>query len=505
MKIKAVCETTGLTDRTVRYYIEEGLISPSFTENYLGRKSFDFTSEDVDALNHIATLRRFDFSIEEIREILRDPQSSPAIIQNVKERISRELVLDQRKLASLSALKAQTAYTVTDLARELLTAPQEGTLPNDGADVSFIRRVVAIGHGALSFLAVWLPIVVGVTIVFVRSVLLEDAVVDPFRLILTLVLLVPSVLRVLASRIKLLQHRLAKRILLILCVVCIPACAWTSFGIVHACEHTWIDLSVEVPVSCAVDGRVVRSCERCRRVEIVTVPRTPHTEVVDAAAEATCTVSGLTEGKHCSVCGAVTQAQSVVPKEPHAYSTVAVKASCGADGYTRYTCSCGDSYIDDIVFATERHTFRSNGERGYRCATCALEVCEFGRADGSDSPQVTVKYYITGPIDEEKEVERTLVIYGEGDMPTYRLYYHPWRASPYLAEVQCIVLCDGILSVADGAFAALHAEDPWMGNPFEGVQQFIIKGTQLTVDPTDETMSGIVCDITYMPSRETVS
>jgi len=43
MKIKAVCERTGLTDRTIRYYIEEGLLSPSFNENYIGRKSFDFT------------------------------------------------------------------------------------------------------------------------------------------------------------------------------------------------------------------------------------------------------------------------------------------------------------------------------------------------------------------------------------------------------------------------------------------------------------------------------
>ena len=39
MKIKAVCEATGLTDRTVRYYIEEELISPVYTENYLGRKT----------------------------------------------------------------------------------------------------------------------------------------------------------------------------------------------------------------------------------------------------------------------------------------------------------------------------------------------------------------------------------------------------------------------------------------------------------------------------------
>ena len=47
MKIGAVCEQTGLTDRTVRYYTEEGLLNPGYTKNYLGRKTFDFTEEDV--------------------------------------------------------------------------------------------------------------------------------------------------------------------------------------------------------------------------------------------------------------------------------------------------------------------------------------------------------------------------------------------------------------------------------------------------------------------------
>ena len=42
MKIKTVCELTGLSDRTIRYYIEEKLISPSHTENYLGRKKYSF-------------------------------------------------------------------------------------------------------------------------------------------------------------------------------------------------------------------------------------------------------------------------------------------------------------------------------------------------------------------------------------------------------------------------------------------------------------------------------
>ncbi len=69
MKIKTVCDMTGLTDRAVRYYIEEQLISPEYTENYLGRKSFDFTESDVQQLKDISVLRKFGFSIAEIKDV----------------------------------------------------------------------------------------------------------------------------------------------------------------------------------------------------------------------------------------------------------------------------------------------------------------------------------------------------------------------------------------------------------------------------------------------------
>ena len=62
MKMREVCARTGLTDRTVRYWTEQGLLNP-FREEQNGRLYFRFTEEDVAALERIALLRQAGFSI----------------------------------------------------------------------------------------------------------------------------------------------------------------------------------------------------------------------------------------------------------------------------------------------------------------------------------------------------------------------------------------------------------------------------------------------------------
>lgn len=79
------------------------------------------------------------------------------------------------------------------------------------------------------------------------------------------------------------------------------------------CTHQYESFTVES--TCTQKGKTGEICKKCGKTRNTKdiEELAPHTPVVDAAVAPTETSDGLTEGSHCSVCGAVLTAQEVIP------------------------------------------------------------------------------------------------------------------------------------------------------------------------------------------------
>ena len=79
-------------------------------------------------------------------------------------------------------------------------------------------------------------------------------------------------------------------------------------------KHEYGDFEILKNPTCTEKGQKGKICKKCGKItEKADIPETGHAPVTDPAVAPTETTDGLTEGSHCGVCGAVLQAQEVIP------------------------------------------------------------------------------------------------------------------------------------------------------------------------------------------------
>ncbi len=87
MRIGQVMKATGLGKKTIRYYIQQGLLAPKAESS---NRYLDFTEEDVERLRQIKLLRQLDFPVVELRQILDYPETARYYLIRRQKEILRE-------------------------------------------------------------------------------------------------------------------------------------------------------------------------------------------------------------------------------------------------------------------------------------------------------------------------------------------------------------------------------------------------------------------------------
>lgn len=151
-------------------------------------------------------------------------------------------------------------------------------------------------------------------------------------------------------------------------------------------DHVWSESVLEKDATCTEEGRYIITCTKCGYVRYTPILPYEHEEETVFGYAATCTATGLTDGKKCTVCGKITVEQEEIPASHTEAEIPGVAPTCTETGlsagvkcsvcdeiltaqveipaaghnYVDGQCTCGlysSDYVGDKVFVIEANNF----------------------------------------------------------------------------------------------------------------------------------------------------
>ena len=119
MRMKELCEKTGLQDRTIRFYISSGLLLPNYNENYSGRRNFNFSDDDVIRLKQIMLLRKYGFSLGDIKKLMTDFSAFGKILDEHLDKMKADNAESQKLTDDLLSVKNIQVNSLEDFCSTL--------------------------------------------------------------------------------------------------------------------------------------------------------------------------------------------------------------------------------------------------------------------------------------------------------------------------------------------------------------------------------------------------
>lgn len=140
MKIKEVIRKTELTDKAIRLYIDNGLVAPSIDESYSGRKSIDFSADDVERLSNIALLRKAGFSIADIKDIIESDEKAEAVVKRFIEETKNNIVHETEIIEKLKNIPKENGISMKTICESLSKAVEKKQVPKEDMKLSALEK-----------------------------------------------------------------------------------------------------------------------------------------------------------------------------------------------------------------------------------------------------------------------------------------------------------------------------------------------------------------------------